>query len=359
MKILHKMLLKETLKYFLGALVFFVMMILMGDIMANLLRYFFRKVSFLNILKVSFYFIPKAVSYALPLALLTGTSLVLGDFYAHNELIPVLSAGISLFRLTRPLLIFSLFLSIGNFYFDDRVVTPSYRIKLDLSRRFLENESSNKLHTLIGRAGEVIYNFDYYNKTASTLSGVTVIKRDSRKNLLFILTADSAVWNPKDNLWGFRDVRLFRPDSFLTTLSEKNFSDFSDQDLDEAPGSFSQMVSDINEMTLGEGKRRIRNLKATGLPYLSAETEYYKRCALFMSPFIVMLISCSLGFRFGKKSRLMNLLISLVIAVVYFVFQYITVIIAKMGFLPPLAGAGAPLLLFFGIGVILYRRALT
>ena len=84
------------------------------------------------------YYVPKTVWYAVPIAVLFATAYVLSNMYANNELLAVFATGVSLFRFTIPLLIVSVFMSIGLFYFEDNLVVDTYAKKVTLQDNALK-----------------------------------------------------------------------------------------------------------------------------------------------------------------------------------------------------------------------------
>jgi lipopolysaccharide export system permease protein len=68
------------------------------------------------------------VPMALPLALLLSSIMTLGQFGEYNELTAIRAAGISLWKLTRPLMLLSLLFSLGAFLFADTLL-PQSRLK--------------------------------------------------------------------------------------------------------------------------------------------------------------------------------------------------------------------------------------
>lgn len=64
---------------------------------------------------------------ALPLSMLLASIMTFGDLGENNELLAMKAAGISLFRIMKPVIIFSVMLSIGAFYFSNRVIPVSYK----------------------------------------------------------------------------------------------------------------------------------------------------------------------------------------------------------------------------------------
>ena len=64
---------------------------------------------------------------ALPLSMLLASIMTFGDMGENNELLAMKSAGISLFRIMKPVIVLSILLSIGAFYFSNRVIPVSFK----------------------------------------------------------------------------------------------------------------------------------------------------------------------------------------------------------------------------------------
>jgi len=64
---------------------------------------------------------------ALPLSMLLASIMTFGDMGENNELLAMKAAGISLFRIMKPVIVLSILLSIGAFYFSNRVIPVSYK----------------------------------------------------------------------------------------------------------------------------------------------------------------------------------------------------------------------------------------
>lgn len=74
------------------------------------------------LLELMFYASATMVPMALPLAILLASIMTFGSFGEHFELTALKSAGISLFRFMRPLILFSVFLAAAAFYFSNNIL---------------------------------------------------------------------------------------------------------------------------------------------------------------------------------------------------------------------------------------------
>ena len=64
---------------------------------------------------------------ALPLSVLLASLMTFGDLGENNELLAMKAAGISLFRIMKPVIVLSILLSIGAFQFSNKVIPVSYK----------------------------------------------------------------------------------------------------------------------------------------------------------------------------------------------------------------------------------------
>jgi lipopolysaccharide export system permease protein len=80
------------------------------------------------ILKLLFFASTTVVPMALPLAILLSSLMTFGNFGEHYELVTMKAAGISLFRIMRPLIFVSVLISVFAFYFSD-VILPKANLK--------------------------------------------------------------------------------------------------------------------------------------------------------------------------------------------------------------------------------------
>ncbi|QEN07644.1 YjgP/YjgQ family permease [Oceanispirochaeta crateris] len=359
MKVLHKMILKDFIPTMLVALVFFILILQLVDLFGNLWRYLNADVPLRDIAYVSLLYTPKCVSFSLPIAILFSISYTLGNYYANNELIAVFGSGYSLYQLTRPLLISGILLSLAGYFFEDRIVIPTFKDKNRISKEIMGQtvSYSNSNVAVLSHKNTVIYIADFYNDRRESLTGLSVLFLDSNGGFEKRIDSNSALW--EDNQWSLKNVRVYKYDENHDYVEEEFFTSWTEPLLNEPPGSFKRISRDIDEMNSREAKEWVDSLKRTGFPYRGALTEYYQRFSFALTPLVVAFLSCSLGGRFKKNILLMSLLSSLVVSVIYFVAQMIMVLLAKLGYIPPLYGAWAAFLIFLVFGLYLFKTAKT
>jgi lipopolysaccharide export system permease protein len=152
-----------------------------------------KGLEFSIILEFIVYTMAMLMTNALPLAMLLASIMTFGDLGENNELLAMKAAGISLYRIMKPIIVLSIFLSIGSFYFYNQVIPVSYKklIALMSSIRQLRPEIivkegvfSNEIDNYsikVGRRsanGDMLYDIMIYDHTEDK-GNVTVTIADS------------------------------------------------------------------------------------------------------------------------------------------------------------------------------------
>ncbi len=360
MRTLNKMLFVSFLQTFFVSLFFFVFLIELVDLFANLWRYLNNDASIWSILKVAYLYLPKCLIFSTSPALLFSVSYTLGSYYSHNELIAIFGSGISLVRFTFPLIIAGILFSTGSYFFNEIFVIDTFKEKNSTANILLgyTQSFSNTNITVVSNDNDIIYHSDYYNDNSNTLSGLILIIRDEEGNFSERIDAEWAEY--QDGLWVMKRVRIFRIDESNFKIEESYINSLSREDINEPPSTFRRLVRDINELKKSEAKDWIMSIRKAGLPiYREALVDYYERFSFALTPLIVIFISSSLGGRFKKNILLMSLLSSLSISVLYYVSKMILIILAKQGYLQPITGAWGAFFIFTIAGIILFKKART
>ncbi|GHV42558.1 membrane protein [Spirochaetia bacterium] len=353
--ILDRYLVRQFLPIFAVAISMFVMLMSLIDLFANLVRYLNYEVPVKEILRVSLYYLPKSLSYALPISLLFAAAYTLGDLYARNELTSIFSSGIPFYRFSLSLVLIGLCASVFSFYFDDLVVIPTLRVKNDLSRLYLHQQRTENNSDIVikARNGELIYSIDYFDSTSDVLNGISIIEQNSKGEFISLVRAPQAAWTGE--YWLLTNPIIYEWDSgFLKSRPLEETDVYR-----ELPDTFRRNAVNVEELHVRDARLLVRDLKTAGLPFIIALANYYHRFSFAFTSFVVMILSISMGGRFRKNILLMSLLASLCVAVFFYVMEMITMMMARLGYIPPIVGAWFPVGIFILIGALLLRTAKT
>jgi len=353
--LLDKYLLRQFFPIFIVAISMFVFLLLLIDLFSNLVRYLNNEVAIFTILKISLYFVPKSVSYAMPISLLFAAAYTLGDLYAKNELTTVFSSGIPFWRFSVSLIVVGLIASIFSFYLDDLIVIPTLKIKNDLSRRALNRHVTESDSDIVIRAdnGRIIYSVDYFDYNKKILNGIIIIERDDEGLFVSQIRAPSAEW--KETYWEFRNAVIYKYEDEVLRINPLDDNTF----YDEHPDTFRRHSVIVEELNARDAGLLIQDLRSAGLPFSHVQANYYHRYSFAAASLIVMILSISMGGRFRKNILLMSLFTSLSVAVVYYIAEMLSMTLAGLNYIHPFVGAWFPVVIFIIIGIILLRSAKT
>jgi lipopolysaccharide export system permease protein len=353
--ILHKYIIRQIIPIFIGAILFFVLLLSLIDLFANLWRYLTYEAPLMSIGMVMLLYIPKCISYALPISLLFSIAYAFGDLYSKNELTIIFTSGIPLWKASLPVILLGLGLSVFSFFFEDLIVLPTIKAKKALSRTLLHQETTGSNSDVVVKTeeGRLVYLVDFYNDEEKSLNGIVVIERDTDGNLVRIIRSRKASWTGSE--WLLENPLMYHWNGDIYVASSMPDT----LHFVEKPDTFRRSALDVEELSVSQAQLYIQDLKRAGLPIVSALTDLYKRYAFALTPFIVMLLSLSLGGFFKKNVLLMSLLSSLISAVIFYVAQMLFTMLAKLSYISPFAGAWSPVFMFLLIGIIMIRFART
>ncbi|MDR2516811.1 MAG: LptF/LptG family permease [Spirochaetaceae bacterium] len=334
----------------------FGLLVALIDLFSNLVRYLNYEVPFSEILIISFFYLPKAISYAIPLSLLFAAAYTLGDLFARNELTSIFAAGIPFSRFVAPLVAIGILASVLSFFFQDLVVIPTMKRKNSLSRTALHQQPRANEHSDVvikTDNGKLIYQVDYFDTDNDRLSGISIIETDGDGGFTALVRAPDAYWNGE--FWILSNALIYREeDGFIRVRSYNPGGIYR-----EHPDTFRRNAVEIESLPVRDARLLIQDLKNAGLPHTAAEADYYRRFSFSAVSFVVMILSISMGGRFKKNIILMSLGTSLVTAVVYYVMEMISMMLAQTGNIPPAVGAWFPVAFFSTAGVLLLGGAKT
>ena len=355
MTVLDRYLIKQFLPVFFIASCMFILIICMVDLFVNLSRYLNFEVSAANIFRVTFLFVPKAFSYALPISLLFAAAYTLGDLFARNELTSIFAAGIPFWRFSRSIVIIGLIASVLSFFFDDRIVIPTLKSKNDLSNVLLRRERSDFQADIVVRArgGNLVYAVDYFDGEVGIIIGLSIIEQDDEGNLISLIRAQRAHW--REYYWDLVSAIVYRWDDGILRFQHMPFTD----EFREEPETFRRNLVNIEELHFQDARLLIEDLRIAGLPFVSALVDYHHRFSFSAVSLVVIMLSISMGGRFRKNILLMSLFASIAAAVVFYVIEMLTMMMARMGYIPPIIGAWFPVFIFVIIGFLLLKTAKT
>ena len=308
------------------------------------------------------YLLPQVVYLMLPLSILVATLVNFGLLTKTNQVIAIKSAGISLYRLSIPVLAVAALLSGGMFLFADRVL-PETNQRQNGYRNQIKGKPAQTFfrpdHQWIFGTSSRIYNYTFFDSDQNVFANLSVFEfnpvtfRMTRR-----LQAARAVWEPSVHSWilenGWsRDINGTR-DSDYTKFSVATF-----KELTEEPSYFKKEVKPSEQMSAIELRHYIADLRQSGFDVVRLSVQFYRKFSYPLIAFVVALIGIPFSFTMGAKGALTGIALSIGIAIVYWSTSSLFEAMGNLSQLPPAMAAWSPDILFGLAGAYLLLRIKT
>jgi lipopolysaccharide export system permease protein len=302
-------------------------------------------------------FFPEMFVLIMPMSLLLGLLFCLSNLGKHNELTAMRASGISLLRLSLPLLGIGLVASLSVFAVNELFVPHA------------KEQREALMASLKGRGSRgVLQNFffanttelrDWYARRFNTQSfemenpEVHDRKPDGAPD--FDVYAERAQWI--EGQWHFftADVYNHRENPPLVThVAETNFPSIKDP-----PKRMAVEGKSPDELTSSELRSAIRRQRRVGHTAGLAryEVAYHSHYSFPLTCLIVVLLGIPLGMRVSRSGPLLGVGTALMLVVAFYFLNNITLALGVGGRIPPVAAAWMTNTIFAGVGLVMLIRA--
>jgi len=350
-KVLTRYTLATILKVGIATAMLAALMLVGVDLFSNLDSYIAHSVGFGKAFMLSMLYYPEAFLLALGPSFLFSTTYFLSMLNASNEMICILNSGVSTKKVIMPVIILACFLALFYFVFNETVAINSSNLK-DSKTQFATSSSLDNNDVALSdmQDGYMVHASRYEDETSS-LYKVSYVELD-----LLRMDAYKAVYNEKEGFWTFYDCYVYTPTETMDgDLIEVSYYDkISVEKMRLEPQLFRNLSSEISKMSLDLARAYLLRMKTLNPEeYARLGTEYYKRIFSCLTPLIMMIIACSMNYRFKKNVLFFSLICSICIAVVYYVIQMMTIMLADQGVIAPWLGILIPFAVILGLSGIL------
>jgi lipopolysaccharide export system permease protein len=346
-RILNRYVVREYLKTFalsLSSLILIYMVVL-----------FFQKVDFFIKHHAPFQLLFEYVAYkipevtfqwTLPYAVLLATLLTLGTLSRHSEITAMKAGGVSLYRVSVPLILIALLFSflsfIGNEYLVPYTNQKVHHL-LSVGVRKEKPSSSFKNYKIWYRGDTRIFNIQLLDAEKKLLKGITLYQFDDRFRCVRRIDARDAAW--MNDKWRFSagTVRDFDDSGSIrvTPFEEMELS------LPENWDSFRAIEGHSKEMSYTELRNYIRKIQAAGYDATRYLVELYAKHSYPLLNLVMVLIGIPFALKTGRSGGIaLGIGISVMIGFLYGVTFYVFLSFGKSGILSPLLSSCIPTLLF-------------
>jgi LPS export ABC transporter permease LptG/LPS export ABC transporter permease LptF len=308
------------------------------------------------------FLLPQVIYLMLPLSILVATLVNFGLLAKSNQVTAIKSAGISLYRISVPVLVVAALLSIGMFVFEDSVL-PETNQRQNALRNQIKGKPAQTFQRpdrqwIFGESSR-IYNYKFFDPDQNVFANLSVFEFDPATfRMTRRIHAARAIWEAPihnwilENGWS-RDISGDRVTDYLP------FSVAIFRELTEEPGYFKKEVKPSEQMSAPELRSYIAELRQSGFDVVRLSVQFYRKFSYPLIAFVITLIGIPFSFTMGSKGALTGIALSIGIGIVYWSTSGLFEAMGNLSQLPPAMAAWSPDVLFGLAGTYLLLRIKT
>jgi LPS export ABC transporter permease LptG len=300
---------------------------------------------------------PQYVYFVVPLAVLLSVLVTFGLLARSSELTVLKACGISLYRVSLPIIGLSLVGSALLFGLEQGVLAESNR-KADAADRVIRNLPQQNLNPMnrrwvVARDGSV-YHYGFFDAPQTTLTNLTVYapKPDAWRLSSMTYAASAA---HRDGAWTARNgwVRDY-------AKGTARYAGFRTRSLPlEPPDYFGTSAPVAELMTVPELQAHIAELADSGVNVVPLAVELQRKIAFPFVTLVMSLLAIPFGVTTGKRGALYGIGIGIVLALSYWIVLHVFLAIGGAGLLPPFLAGWSANIIVAGAAAYLFLNTKT
>jgi LPS export ABC transporter permease LptG/LPS export ABC transporter permease LptF len=289
---------------------------------------------------------PQILFYMLPLATLMATLVNFAIFTKTSELTAAKAGGMSLYRLSVPVVLMGLLMSGACFALQEYVLPYANRraaeLRDEIKKRPVESYNVLDRRWMMGQKNQ-IYNYAFYDPARRRFNGLAVYRYSTEPfALVERLYAREADWVAAEGAWTFKNGwrRDFREGGKVEEFDDRKVPDI------EPPSYFVKEERRSEQMTYLELSRYVADLKQAGFDVVRLEVALQSKFAFPLAALVTVLIAIPFSFTPGKKGALYGIGMAIGIGLSYYVTTRLFAFMGETAMLPPGIAAWGPNALF-------------
>lgn len=304
--------------------------------------------------------VPQVFIILLPVSLLLALLFSLGRMSRANEIVSMLTAGVSLPRILLPLIGIGL-LTVGA----EMALNYSLAPHAELVRRTFFSEARGRPEALI--EGQIFRNrtdartwfIQNFRAGSDRFNNIQVLQQDANDNIVTNYLATRAVYHAESKTWALDSAKVVHYDATGNIVDEQFYPSLKIDNWSETPFRLGSANVRAEYLSLPE-LREYLHFNADFPPTLLApfRTHLQYRWALPWTCFVVVCIAAPLGIGYSRRGVLASVASAVILV---FSMNFLTHLFLALGEgdrISPLVAAWTPNLLFTAIGLYLfYLRA--
>jgi LPS export ABC transporter permease LptG len=333
------------------------------DVSDNISTFLDQRISRMLILKYYFTQIPQILVILLPVALLLALLFSLGRMSRSNEIVSMLTAGVSLPRILAPLLFVALLTTLGSTALNYSLAPHGEYAH----KRLLEDPASRR--QVLGVTGQIFRNrtdnrtwfIQQFFPGDTKFNNLHIVQQDASDHIVTAYVATSALYHPENHSWELQGTKVVHYDEIgnIVNVEYHVGEPLIITNWSETPFRLSSANVRAEHLSVPELRDYLQfnsDFPNTLLAPFATHLQY--RIALPWTCAVVALIAGSLGVGYSRRGILSSVAAAVLLVFAMNFVMHLFLALGEGARVPTWVAAWTPNLIFGLIGLILlYYRA--
>lgn len=301
-------------------------------------------------------YVPEMTRLVIPVAVFIACLILTGQMSDRFEIVALKAAGVSLYRLLIPYLVFAFIAAALISYLDGFVIPHTNAKRLKFEHEYLrkDNQQVDRDNIYRQESPNTLVRVNYYD-AQDTMGYQIDIYKFQGDSIMSTLHARRMKWLQKKQRWQLVDAKVQQYNKRGFKTVELGTQDTT---LNIYPRDMARTTSDIYQLTYPEAHNYIQSIKRSGAGGLSLpEIQFYGRLTYPFSIIVVTFIGFAIASVRRRGGKGVHIAVGLTISFLYLAFMKIIEPFGSSGEINPLFAASLPHLFFFVTGIVLLFTA--
>jgi lipopolysaccharide export system permease protein len=311
----------------------------------------------------AFYLIqlPFVILNCMPLCVLLGLLYMLTRMSRRNEIVSMLSAGVSVSRLLMPLIVMGLFLTV-LMTFLNYDLAPKGSDSTYLLDEIVKGRSKKSLldaYVFPNRREHRIWYAQQFNTKTEQMTNAQVTQMDDNGIIQSKMYGATVSYDGARKVWIFFNGKLAEMDSEGNVTNDEYFDRKEVSTWSETPWRLASGALKGKYMTVPQLQQYLEeNSDFPPASLADYRTQFWTRFSLAWNALVIILVASPLCVVFSRRGSLAGVAGGLVMFLALYISSFILPAFGQGAIIPPALAAWGPVAFFLVLGLILlYRRS--
>jgi lipopolysaccharide export system permease protein len=353
-----------AISLFVSCVFVFTFLYVIIDILSNLELILKQQLPHSALIQYYLSYLPIMFVQVAPFSCLLATVYTFGRLNHENEIIAMRSSGLSIFGITKNVIIFGAMVSLFVFWVGDRFVpralTLTQKIRaqmIDSAKKSPEKKPDTITNLAVYGLKNRLFFINKYHPATSAMEGITILEHDQHQNITKKIVANKGIYS--DNLWRFTQCITYNFDKNGQIIEEPQYLEEEIMAIPETPFDFANQQQQTTHMNITQLDDYLWKLSKSGATTVirNLRVDLYQR---FTSP-LASLVIIILGIPFSmivkkRASGLSSIGISILVVFLYYILEATCVAFGRGGWVAPFLAVSLSHIIAFSTGIYLILK---